>query len=58
MYALMEGILQIVWHQNIADFHRKIVSKDRLCTFMHLKGQILADSAEFILCFSKLVQLS
>ena len=49
MYALMEGILQIVWCQNIADFHRKNVYKAKLCTFIHLKGQILADSPKFML---------
>ena len=43
MYALMEGILQIVWCQDIADFHEKNVSEDKLCIFIHLKGQILAD---------------
>ena len=48
MYALMEGILQIVWWQNIGDFYQKNVCKDKLCTFIHLKGQILADSPKFM----------
>lgn len=47
MYAL-EGILQIVWCQNIVDFHPKNVYKDKLYTFIHLKGQILAGSPKFM----------
>ena len=48
MYALMEGILQIVWYQNLADFYRKNISKDKLCTYVHFKGQILKDSPKFM----------
>ena len=48
MYALIEGILQIVRCQNIADFYRKNNSKDKLCTLVHFKGQILADSPKFM----------
>ena len=50
----MEGIFPIVWCQNIADFHQKNVSKDKLCTFIHLKEQILADSFKFM--FSYIIQ--
>ena len=48
MYALMEGILQILRYQNIADFYQKNISKDKQCAFIHLKGQILADSPRFM----------
>ena len=48
MYTLMEGILQIVWCPNIGDFYQKKVTKGKLCTFLNLKEQILADSARFI----------
>ena len=48
MYALMEGIMQIVWCQNTGDFYWKNVSKDKLCIFIHLKGQILADSPKLM----------